>query len=557
MNLVRTTSLALVLAALTGCDSIGDGSTVQSLQIQVAATGESAGPFALNRCLRDQLVVVATFTNGTRADFSYRATWTSSDPAVVQVSNNDIPLVVASDGAFIDTAAFYRPGTLVPRAASGTATVTASFLGLTSSMDVQITTPAFKAAPVAPGVNPNAPPATVWMGSSTTQRFGFLAVLADGRSQTLADLNAVGNLNPLLWRFVGGVNDPAESGVTGDFDKYAVPNAETPDAVISADGVVTAKASGVTPAYTVEAVTSLCPDDSAFRPTANVRVAPFGNGPAGFPLTLAYDENFNGPGATPTGDLVAGSITSVRVTGHLDTDGDGAGDQTQDLSSQIDMNVTHATACTSGETNCTCDSDGSNCTKRLVFATGSLVQTLVNNDGANATLFACQNDTDTEHLDDCEELAAGEGNSRRSNALGIQVIPVVLTGADASIAIQPTAPAAQPALQYPGRQFDAYGTFKALSGAPFAGGTSDTGTQKLTAFGLWSARKAGSTTEFSTIGFMRSQTDGLWARPGSFASTRDVTENTNVDIHFETGNLFSAVPDAAPVTLTVCPSTGC
>jgi hypothetical protein len=557
MKLVRITTLAVVLVALTGCESIGEGSTLKSLELQVSATGANTGPFVISRCLRDQLIAIATFTDGTRSDFSYRATWTSSDPSIVQVSNNELPTVLAVNGAFIDApGSFYRPGTVIPRAASGTATITANFLGISSSMDVTISTPVFKAAPVAPGVNPHSPPALTWLGPSTTQRFGFLAVLADGRSQTLGNLNALGFLNPVMWRFVGGVNDPAD-GTSGDFDKSAVPNAETPDAVVSSDGVVTAKATAVTPTYTVEAVTSLCPDDSAFRPTADVRVAPFGNGPSGFPLTLSHEPDFNGPGVAPTGDLVAGTIEFVRVTGHLDTNGDGIGDETQDLSTQIDMDVTHTTTCTTGTTNCTCDADGSNCTKRLVLATGRQVQTLINNDNADATIFACQNDSDADHLDDCEESAANEGTSRRSNTLDIHAIAVNLTGADASIVIQPSAPAPEPALTYPGRQFETFGTFKALAGTPFAGGTSDTATQKLTQIGIWTTRPAGSTTEFSSVGFVRSVSDGLWGPTGSFAYAKDVTENTNVDIYFDGGNVISSVADPAPVTFTICPSSGC
>lgn len=559
MKLARITSVALALVVLTGCESIGEGSTIESLEVQIAATGSNVGPLALNRCLRDQLVVIATFTDGTRSDFSFRATWTSSDPSIAQVSNGDLPVVVVSDGAFVDLVnSHYRPGTVIPRAASGSATITANFLGMASSMQVQIATPTLKAAPVAMGVNPHAPPNPTWLGPGTLRRFGFLAVLADGRDMTLANLNALGNLNPVLWRFVNGVNDPADDGVTGDFDKYAVPTAENPDAVISSDGVVTAKATGMTPAYEVEAVTSLCQDDAAFRPTATLRVAPFGTSPDhGFPLTLSHEQDFNGEGVTPTGDLIAGSIEFVNVIGHLDTDGDGVGDVTQDLVGQNDLSVTHTTTCTSGTTNCTCDADGTNCTKRLVLGNGNQVQTLINNDSANATLFACFSDADADHTDDCEEMAAGEGNGRRSNTIGVQAIAVDLTGANATLQIRPAAPAPEPALTYPGRQFNAYGTFKALAGTPFAGGTSDTGVQKLTQTGLWYTRPAGSTTSFSDIGFVRSVSDGLWGPVGSFSYVKDVATSTDVDISFDGGNLISSITDPAPVTFTICPSSGC
>jgi hypothetical protein len=333
-----------------------------------------------------------------------------------------------------------------------------------------------------------------------------------------------------------------------------VPNAASPTATISANsGTVTGIAPDST--YQVEAVGSLCPDQAAFMPTAPVQVAAFDTTT---PLTLAHETDINGPGVAPTGDLIAGTGEMLRIFANLDTDGDGAGDQTQDVSGQVDLNVTHTTACTAGTTNCTCEADGTGCTKRLLVASGNFVTSAINNDSASADVFACFTDLDTVHVDDCDEDIAGEDVALKSNTLGFQSIPVDLSGAGATLFARPDPAPAQPALSYPGLQFDAYGTFTALADTPFAGGTSATATQKITSLVTWNTRPEGSTTEFSDFAFVRNAGDGFFSPVGRFATNRDVTANTVVDVFFVPGAPFASVAaPTTPVSVTVCPSAGC
>ncbi len=110
----RTSLAALALLGLAGCDSIGDGSTIVSLQIE-STVGTTESPFMLTQCLRDQLVAVATFTDGTRANYSARVSWATSDASVVDVSNGNIKSRIIDDGVFVDSSFGLSPGVLVPK----------------------------------------------------------------------------------------------------------------------------------------------------------------------------------------------------------------------------------------------------------------------------------------------------------------------------------------------------------------------------------------------------------------------------------------------------------
>lgn len=554
MKLARSLVLLAALTALAGCEGIGDGSTVVSIEIRDPGGDTITGPFPISQCLRDQMIAIATFTDGTRADFSYRVQWTSSDPAVVQVSNDDILQSYIDDGAFTTLEGFtYRPGTLVPVAAAGaSATVTASFLGMSSSKTVVIMQPTLRVAPVK-DIDPMQAPATAYLGPATIQRFGFYVEQEDGHVLLPTSLNLLGSLNPVLWSFEGGEFDPADTAVAGDFDKVAVPNAASPTATITGAGVVR----GVTPedaVYTVRATTSLCENDPAFTPTATIRVAPF----ATDALTLQHEPDINGEGVASTGDLIAGTGEVMTVLGNLDTDGDPAtAEQTQDLGDQIDVAVTHTQSCVSGtDSHCVCDANGDNCSKQLLSGNGAFVFSLISDDGETATAQACFTNIDTLHSDDCEEVpASGSEFQLFSNVLALQVVPVERSAGNATTFVRPAA-AAQRAFAYPGQQFHAYGTFTALAGTPFAGGTSATATQKITRNVTWTTRQQGSTTEFPEFGFVRNTDDGYFGHIGSFTYVDDVAANTAVDVNFTLGIPFVDVtPPASPVPFTVCPST--
>jgi hypothetical protein len=135
----RLVAVMLAVAGVSACDfsGIGEGSRPEKLEIlrnpQSALLDTSDEVEAFYRCFPDQLQAVMTFTNG-RIDASAflndRVRWSSSDPSVVEVSNRDVLLPDSETQAF-------GPGVLVPRGV-GTATVTAEFVGLSASYEVEI-----------------------------------------------------------------------------------------------------------------------------------------------------------------------------------------------------------------------------------------------------------------------------------------------------------------------------------------------------------------------------------------------------------------------------------
>ena len=364
----------------------------------------------------------------------------------------------------------------------------------------------------------------------------------------------------MLWRFQhpGNTFQAADPSVAGDSNKFLVPDSTAPHASISpSSGLVRGITADATE-YTVQATTSVCEDDVQFTPTTTIRVAPFATTN---PLELAHEADINGPGVTANGDLIAGTTEVVKVIANLDTDGDGLGNFTQDLGNQVDVMVTHTQPCdVATDTNCVCDdsNDPATCTKRLLNANGTFLFSQVTDDSAEATIQACFTNVNATHLDDCEEDPAdGTQFELASNPLDIHIIPVDLSGANATLFIRPSAPA-QKALTYPGQQFDAYGTFTALSGTPFDrnGTPSASATQKITRDVDWNTREQGATSGFAAAGFVRDTDDSFFGRVGSFTYLGDVMADTVVDVNFATlPPLTSIAPPATPVPFKICPST--
>lgn len=312
------------VSLLAGCGGIGEGNTVESLEIIRSDGTAPTGSLRIHRCLREQVSVIATFTDGSRSDFSFRANWRSSNPDLVRVSDGDIRRVALSDNKFIEVATVnYRPGTLVPVAESGgdagdTATITAEFAGLTASVEVSVGRADFHIVP-SPlpegGLSPISTPETVYMGVGTTQALRLVAVLSDGQVVPSSTFNADG-INPILWRFVSDATNPGPvfsdlddpvDGFPGDFDKFVRgPTVGDPQAIIGTGGVVNGIAETAT---TVRPSLSLCAaaddlDDgttlpvdeaatAAFRPATTVRVVPVSD------LQVAHETGFDG-------DLVMG-----------------------------------------------------------------------------------------------------------------------------------------------------------------------------------------------------------------------------------------------------------
>ncbi|MES0874192.1 hypothetical protein [Sinimarinibacterium thermocellulolyticum] len=133
-------AVALIAAAVSACDisGVGSGNRPEKLEIirnpntSLIDLGGEVEQYFL--CFPEQLQAVLRFSNGNvdaSSLLNTRVRWSSSDPAVVQVSNDprtggEVVLIPGStDRAF-------APGILVPRSV-GTATITAEFVGLTSA----------------------------------------------------------------------------------------------------------------------------------------------------------------------------------------------------------------------------------------------------------------------------------------------------------------------------------------------------------------------------------------------------------------------------------------
>ncbi len=342
-----------LMLGLAGCEGIGSGSTLQTLEVRpgngsTVAAGDS---YKLHECIRDQLVVIGTFTDGTAADFSFRARW-SSDSPLVEVSNGEIENPFVSEGVFTTSPIFtLRPGTLIPSDVTAVpVTITAEFLGKRSSLSVVVATPSFQISPAPLTTLPPPPPPT-HLGAGTFQRF-TMVVNRDGRQELAPALNQLGPINPLLWRFAPGPNvafdarDPLDAA---DFDKYTITNGTD---VLANINVLSGTVTGVqadAASLPIEAHLSLCSTvggapatDPAFittkpelKPLAAARVANFATTS---PLLIEPEDDFNGPGVS-NGDLATNTNQLLTATANLDTDGDGVGDVTQNLVNQARFNI--------------------------------------------------------------------------------------------------------------------------------------------------------------------------------------------------------------------------
>jgi hypothetical protein len=301
MNHASKLAALLVLGAtLAGC-SIGDGSTIEKLEVSVQAgdtleqgtyvdADTPTERYHMYDCFCSNLAVLGTFTDGTVANFASRAKLTTSNPAVVEVLN------------YPDTdedacpAGQQFPGLLIPRGV-GTATITAKFAGLSATMTVEV-------ADTSPGafalsaVEPNDPANTdVAVGAFLQLQ---LKGTLDGRPHTLTR-------NVMTWSFD---NDDGELA--------------TIDAIGTLHGV---GRTGAAPRV-ARASFGTCTDVS---PTATVNV-----GDVVEPLLLERE----GPGFTADPFLAVNTDEVLKVTAGLDFDGDGDAEGTQLVSSQIALSST-------------------------------------------------------------------------------------------------------------------------------------------------------------------------------------------------------------------------
>lgn len=341
---------AVTLAALSGCNSIGDGNTVERLEI-VPANGATqlvpyaqGGTYKMFECFRDEFVAVAVFTDGTRSNFSYRATWSSSNPAVAEVSNYDIAPVFATgstDGSFyVHPTVKLVPGTVVPHGVAGdTAVVTAEFAGLKASINLAIRKANLRI--VAVPSDSNTVSGTTYLAQKTSQRFTVLAD-ADGRTVTAAELTGGSQngyaINPFRWSFADGTFEARDTGVFGDFDKWVVTGTTGRVATINTvSGTVFGTEADFAP-HQVVAEQQLCQAaDATLRPVTNAQVVKLYQDPGKAVyerLALSPEPAF---GTFPAGDIVGTTTEQLKLVGALDIDNDGDGlpAAAQDFNSQV------------------------------------------------------------------------------------------------------------------------------------------------------------------------------------------------------------------------------
>ena len=129
--------ITLPVLLLAACSGIGKGDKLETLAIVNARTGLALTPPVLGyQCLRQQLSVFGTFTSKSIGDYTARATWTSSNPAVVKVSNGDP--ILDKDPA--NSANVFQRGVITPMSI-GTAVVTAEYVGIIASINVEVRAP--------------------------------------------------------------------------------------------------------------------------------------------------------------------------------------------------------------------------------------------------------------------------------------------------------------------------------------------------------------------------------------------------------------------------------
>ncbi|MGQ0586944.1 MAG: hypothetical protein ACT4PK_07060 [Gammaproteobacteria bacterium] len=298
-------------AGAAGC-GIGEGSTIETLEVEVQAVdvfeqgtyvdaGTPTERYHMYDCFCSNIAVIGTFTDGTTVNFVNRARLSSSNEAIVEVMN------VGETDEIACPAGQQFAGLLIPRGL-GTATITATFAGLTESLTVEVadTSAGAYALSAAP---PNNPASTdVAVGATLPLQ---LTGTLDDRARTLTR-------NVVTWSFDNDDDDLATIDTTGALRGVG--------------------RTGAAPRV-ARASFGTCTDVS---PTATVNV-----GDLVEPLLMERE----GPGFTADAFLAVNTSEELKVTTGLDFDGDGLADGTQQISSQIALTYTDACTLREHDTN--------------------------------------------------------------------------------------------------------------------------------------------------------------------------------------------------------------
>ncbi|MEK6806508.1 MAG: hypothetical protein AABY95_07655 [Pseudomonadota bacterium] len=519
-----------LLATLSGCD-LGEGSKLESLEIVSASGATITGSHQMYPCFRDRLNVIGRFTNGDSGNFSTRVAWSSSNPAVVRVLNGselNTRAVFSNDGGltigFNDiNGLFYTAGTIVPKGV-GAATVTATFLGLTKSVTVNVNSDlanpiSLSATPVEGMAAPASLPTVVGFARSLTAR----AVLGGQTTDAVLrrqDPGTLELLNPILWQFATlGTFSP---GVTADdvaLDREDLFLFDGTRSTTNADGTASPgtqkttlnPASGVyraiaaTAAPVVNAVFDTDATKGVFCPTSPIALpAPV---EAFASLELSHEADFNGAGVVENGDLVIGTDEVLKTVANP------AG-ANQDVSTQVGYEVIPADRdfCVSADPACAAPVSSIlafnfNQLSTVPGTNGSFVTNTVLNPGAvaagaagNARFFQ-DSKVDPVLIRACAPTCSSAAPLFSANNLSIRAIPATLAVDKISISPDAAANTTDTAFEFPGEQFQAFATFTASSADldnRFSGPQA-MAAQNVSRYMNWFARPTGSTTEVSNL----------------------------------------------------------
>lgn len=128
----RFTALAvLAMSSLCACsDPVGEGVTMAGIDVRY----QGQDSLTTYECSAFSLSAIGLFEEEdgsiSESDFSYRVNWTSSNPAVVEVSNGDVETYPGS-------LYYYKPGAIVARS-PGAAVIRAEFLDFVDTFTVDV-----------------------------------------------------------------------------------------------------------------------------------------------------------------------------------------------------------------------------------------------------------------------------------------------------------------------------------------------------------------------------------------------------------------------------------
>lgn len=209
---LRRMLCVLPLVALAACQGIERGDRIDHILMVDKSTGttvalEANSSFQSYVCLRQQLGIIAVFNKNGSADYSGRpgTVWSSDNENVIHVSNGDDIIPSIDPTAPVR---YYPKGTLKP-IAPGTATITADYVGIKTSITVHVQNPTsiiLSTSPYNALQDASAQPA-VSIATGATQQYYAYATLPNvgGQANVSAIRNVTGNA---LWTIL---EDPDQS----------------------------------------------------------------------------------------------------------------------------------------------------------------------------------------------------------------------------------------------------------------------------------------------------------------------------------------------------------